>query len=162
MAGAGTCGHAQQAFRSRLEIVTDSGAAVSDPGLRRGVNADAMALTSAGPWTIAVVCDGVSMSPRPERAAQVATDTAAATLVSRLPAELPEDALHAAAAAAGKAVAALATSTQAAPACTYVAGVVGPQGIWVSWIGDSRAYRLPDDGTGMAMTEDDTGAEDAR
>ncbi|WP_187357038.1 PP2C family protein-serine/threonine phosphatase, partial [Actinomadura sp. CNU-125] len=60
-----------------------------------------------------------------------------------------------------RAVAALAASVRSAPACTYLAGVAGPGGFWVSWIGDSRAYWLPDDGPGALLTEDDTGELDA-
>ncbi|WP_017600104.1 protein phosphatase 2C domain-containing protein, partial [Nocardiopsis lucentensis] len=88
------------------------------------VNADAMGVVAAGGWTVGVVCDGVSMSPRSDRAALVA-------------------------------------SVDAAPACTYVAAAVGAGGVWVSWVGDSRAYWLPDEGPGFALTEDDTGAHDA-
>ncbi|BCJ68909.1 hypothetical protein GCM10009779_13040 [Polymorphospora rubra] len=157
------CGGAQPAYRARLEVTMDGGAAgVSDRGLRRGVNADAMVVTTAGSWTIGVVCDGVSMSPRPERAAQVAAVTGAAVLAGRLEAgAIPEDALEEAAVRAGRVVVALAASPDAAPACTYVAGVAGPAGIWASWIGDSRAYWLPAEGVGMALSEDDTGEYDA-
>jgi serine/threonine protein phosphatase PrpC len=153
------CGKGQPAFRSYLEITSDNGAAgVSDRGLRRGVNADAMALTMVDGWTIGVVCDGVSMSPRPERAAQVAAETGATVLATQLQAgALPEVALLNAANRAGRAVAALAASVHAAPACTYVAGIAGPAGIWASCVGDSRAYWLPDEGVGMMLTEDDTG-----
>ncbi|MEU2431750.1 protein phosphatase 2C domain-containing protein [Streptomyces sp. NPDC007861] len=157
------CGGAQPAFRARVEATADDGAAgVSDRGKRRGVNADAMALATAGSWTIGVVCDGVSMSPRAERAALVAAEVGAASLVVRLrDGAVPEVALHEAAVRAGRAVAALAASVDAAPACTYVAGIAGPEGVWSAWIGDSRAYWLPDEGTGMALTEDDVGAYDA-
>ncbi|MET9249070.1 protein phosphatase 2C domain-containing protein [Nonomuraea sp. NPDC003709] len=149
------CGQAQPAFRSHLEITTGGGAGVSDRGLRRGVNADAMALAGDGAWTIGVVCDGVSMSPRSERAARIAADTGASTLAARLRAgALPETALADAATRAGRAVAALAESAHAAPACTYAAGIAGQGGIWACWIGDSRAYWLPDEGAGMALTED--------
>jgi serine/threonine protein phosphatase PrpC len=153
------CGGAQPAFRSYLEVTADDGAAgVSDRGLRRGVNADAMALTRTGTWTIGVVCDGVSMSPRAERAAQVAAETGMSALVAGLRAGvLPEVALFDAAIRASRAVTALAASVHAAPACTYVAGIAGPDGIWSNWIGDSRAYWLPDEGPGMALTEDDAG-----
>ncbi|GII54474.1 hypothetical protein Pth03_28630 [Planotetraspora thailandica] len=152
------CGEAQPAFRSHLEITAGGGAAgVSDRGLRRGVNADAMALAVSGEWTLGVVCDGVSMSPRAERAAWVAAEVGAATTAAALRSNvIPETALSDAAAHAGRAVAALAGSVRSAPACTYVAGVAGPDGIWACWIGDSRAYWLPDDGPGMALTEDDT------
>ncbi|MEU0374198.1 protein phosphatase 2C domain-containing protein [Streptomyces sp. NPDC006283] len=157
------CGEAQPAFRSRLEITArDGSAGITDRGKHRGINADAMALTMTGPWTIGVVCDGVSMSPRGERAAQVASEVGLATLASRLAdGVLPEVALGAAAVRAGRAVAALATSPDAAPACTYVAGIAGPEGMWSAWIGDSRAYWLPDEGPGMVLTEDDTGEHEA-
>ncbi|WP_371499898.1 protein phosphatase 2C domain-containing protein [Kitasatospora sp. NBC_00374] len=173
------CGKAQPGFRSRVEITAggtaagagetegrtteDRAAGVSDRGKHRGVNADAMALATAdGGWTIGVVCDGVSMSPRSERAARVAAEVGAAALAARLEeGMLPEYALTDAAVRAGRAVGALAASVAAAPACTYVAGIAGPQGIWSAWIGDSRAYWLPDEGPGMALTEDDTGELDA-
>lgn len=157
------CGTAQPSFRARLEATAGAGAAaVSDRGLLRAVNADAMMLITAGSWTIGVVCDGVSMSPRSKRAARVAAQTGAATLAAHLEAgALPEDAHHRAAVRAGRAVAALAASVDAAPACTYVAATAGPQGLWCGSVGDSRAYWLPDHGPGMALTEDDTGEHDA-
>ncbi|MGN9790007.1 PP2C family protein-serine/threonine phosphatase [Streptomyces sp. OZ13] len=159
------CGHAQPAFRSHVEVTAADGAAgVSDRGRRRGVNADAMALTRCGDWTIGVVCDGVSMSPRSERAAQVAAEVGARVLGARLPVGvLPETALREAVARAAQAVAALAGpgDTDVAPACTFVAGVAGPAGIWSASVGDSRAYWLPDEGTGMTLTEDDIGEHDA-
>ncbi|WP_405503549.1 hypothetical protein OG501_34520 [Streptomyces niveus] len=87
-----------------------------------------MALTATGDWTIGVVCDGVSMSPRAERAAQVATTVGAARLAAGLrEGVLPETALEDAAAHAGRAVSALAASVDAAPACTYVAGIAAPR-----------------------------------
>ncbi|MFI6085537.1 PP2C family protein-serine/threonine phosphatase [Streptomyces sp. NPDC051217] len=157
------CGELQPSFRSHLETTLGTGAAgVSDRGKRRGLNADAMVLTGSGDWTIGVVCDGVSMSPRAERAAQVATTVGAAHLAKGLrEGTLPETVLADAAAHAGRAVSALAASVHAAPACTYVAGIVGPEGIWCAWIGDSRAYWLPDEGTCVALTEDDSGRHDA-
>ncbi|MBB6553101.1 PP2C family protein-serine/threonine phosphatase [Nonomuraea rubra] len=48
-----------------------------------------------------------------------------------------------------------------APACTYVAGVAGRDGVWACWVGDSRAYWLPGEGVATAMTEDDTGEHEA-
>ncbi|MEU5995973.1 protein phosphatase 2C domain-containing protein [Spirillospora sp. NPDC047418] len=154
------CGGPQPAFRSHLEITTATGAAVTDRA-RRDRNADAATLAASGAWTIGVVCDGVSMSPRADRAARVAAETAANVLASRLAAgDLPEHALDEAALRASRAVTALAASVHSAPACTYVAGIAGPDGIWASWIGDSRAYWLPGDGPGMTLSEDDTDARD--
>ncbi|WP_405818384.1 protein phosphatase 2C domain-containing protein [Streptomyces sp. NBC_00838] len=157
------CGEPQPAYRAHIETTLAAGAAgVSDRGKHRGVNADAMTLTAAGAWTIGVVCDGVSMSPRADRAARVAADAGAARLGAGLrEGALPETVLVEAAARAGRAVGALAASVDQAPACTYVAGIAGPEGIWCAWIGDSRAYWLPDDGTCLALTEDHSGRHDA-
>ncbi|MGW2691636.1 PP2C family protein-serine/threonine phosphatase [Streptomyces sp. NPDC001296] len=157
------CGLAQPAFRAHVEITVGADAAgVSDRGHRREVNADALALAATGLWTVGVVCDGVSLSPRPERAARVAVKAAAAALIARLrEGQLPEVALAEAAGRAGRAVSALAAVRDGAPACTFVAGVAGPEGIWSAWIGDSRAYWLPGEGPGLLMSEDDTGDHDA-
>ncbi|MCE7007492.1 protein phosphatase 2C domain-containing protein [Kibdelosporangium philippinense] len=156
------CGAVQPRYRAHIELAVKSGAAaVTDRGLRRGINADAMALLDADPWTIGVVCDGVSMSPRPERAAQVAAATASQVLATELEANtLPEAALEKAAARASQAVSALGTP-ESAPACTYIAGIAGESGIWTSWIGDSRAYWIPAEGPAILLTEDDTGDLDA-
>ncbi|WP_078661595.1 PP2C family protein-serine/threonine phosphatase [Streptomyces sp. NRRL B-24484] len=156
------CGAGRPGYRSHLEIGLTGGAAgVSDRGRHREVNADAMALTTAGPWTVGVVCDGVSMAPRGERAARLAADVGAAALVARLTeGVLPETALAESALRAGRAVTALAASPDPAPACTYAAGIAGPEGVWSTWVGDSRVYWLPDEGPGTALTEDDTGELD--
>ncbi|MGW3246212.1 PP2C family protein-serine/threonine phosphatase [Streptomyces sp. NPDC001070] len=156
------CGVAQPAFRSRVETTAGGAAGVSDRGRRREVNADAMAVTTAGTWTIGVVCDGVSMSPRSERAARLAAEVASTALAAALRAgTVPEIALDAAARRADGAVRALATSPDEAPACTFVAAVAGPEGFWCASIGDSRAYWLPDEGLALTLTEDDTGELDA-
>ncbi|MFF3255044.1 PP2C family protein-serine/threonine phosphatase [Actinacidiphila glaucinigra] len=156
------CGVAQPAFRSRVEATAGGAAGVSDRGKRREVNADAMAVTTAGAWTIGVVCDGVSMSPRSERAARLAAEVASGALApALLSGTAPEIALEDATRRAGRAVAALAVSPDEAPACTFVAGVTGPGGLWCAWIGDSRAYWLPDEGLAIALTDDDTGELDA-
>lgn len=153
------CGADQPDHRVRMEAIGARGAAgVSDRGSRRGINADALALAAAGEWTAGVVCDGVSMSPRAERAAQLAAETGCAALAERLVGgDLPETALSRSAARAGRAVEALSGAGSPAPACTYVAGAVGPEGLWVAWIGDSRAYWLPERGPAVLLTEDDTG-----
>ena len=158
------CGADQPDFRLRMEVTGPDGAAgVSDRGLRRGINADAMTATVTGEWTAGVVCDGVSMSPRAERAAQLAVEVGGGVLAERLAAgDLPETALCRSAARAGQAVDALAGSEPTAPACTYVAGAVGPEGLWVAWVGDSRAYWLPEQGgPALLLTEDDTGESGA-
>ncbi|MFL1381960.1 MULTISPECIES: PP2C family protein-serine/threonine phosphatase [unclassified Nocardiopsis] len=150
----------------------DAGGAAgyTERGPGRRINADALSLRTAGRWTVGAVCDGVSMAPRAERAARIAAEVTVAALARALSAgAIPEDALTDATARAGRAVAALAVPggpdpldpVPLAPSCTQVACVVGERGLWVSWVGDSRAYWLPDSGTGMLLTEDDTGAHDA-
>ncbi|MFE0423724.1 PP2C family protein-serine/threonine phosphatase [Streptomyces sp. NPDC058953] len=124
------CGHVRPGFRARLEVAVASGAAgVGDRGLRREINADALALAAgpSGEWTVGVVADGVSMAPRAERAARIAADTAAAVAGRLLTAgELPESALYEALRRAGRAVTALAAGAGPAPATTCVVGAVGP------------------------------------
>jgi serine/threonine protein phosphatase PrpC len=145
-----------------VETTAGGAAGVSDRGKRREVNADAMALATSGAWTIGVVCDGVSMSPRSERAARLAAEVASTALAAALRAgTVPEIALDDAARRADRAVRALATSPDEAPACTFVAAVAGPEGLWCAWIGDSRAFWLPEEGLALALTEDDTGELDA-
>nr|BFE53511.1 hypothetical protein GCM10017745_69380 [Saccharothrix mutabilis subsp. capreolus] len=159
------CGLNQTDFRAHVESTVDGAAFVTNRGLRRAVNADAVVLTTAGEWTVGVVCDGVSLSARPERAAQVAAEAGASTLVKALTVNtLPETALTDSVAHAARAVAALAggpSTLGVAPATTYVAAVVGPQGLWAAGVGDSRAYWLPDEGPGLLLTEDDTSEHDA-
>jgi serine/threonine protein phosphatase PrpC len=144
------CGLRQPTGRDHAE--TDLGdpagaAGVTDKGLRRSRNEDAMALLSTGDLTIAVVCDGVGSSPRADEASALAVETASAALARGLPAEEAFD-------LANRAVSKLATSIDDAPASTYVSAVIGKGGaeITLAWAGDSRAYWLPG---GVPLTEDD-------
>ncbi|WP_246083024.1 protein phosphatase 2C domain-containing protein [Nonomuraea diastatica] len=140
------CGLRQPTGRDHAEIVLDGGAAgVTDRGLRRSRNEDAMALVTAGDATVTVVCDGVGSSPRADEASAVAVETAAAALAGGLS---PEEAFD----LAGRAVSKLATSVHDAPACTYVSAVVEPGRVTLGWAGDSRAYWIPD---GTPLTTDD-------
>ncbi|HEX4816161.1 MAG TPA: protein phosphatase 2C domain-containing protein [Nonomuraea sp.] len=123
-------------------------AAVTDRGLRRARNEDAVALRAAGDAVVTVVCDGVGSSPRADEAAAVAVEAAAAALVRGLP---HEEAFG----LAGRAVTNLATSVHDAPACTYVAAVVRPGRVTLAWAGDTRAYWVAGDGIGTPLTADD-------
>ncbi|MFI6926682.1 PP2C family serine/threonine-protein phosphatase [Nonomuraea spiralis] len=145
------CGARQPTGRDHAETVLDGGAAaVTDRGLRRARNEDAMALLATGDAVVTVVCDGVGSSPRADEASAAAVSTAGAALAAGLSSQEAFE-------LAGKAVAALATSVHDAPACTYVSAVAGPGGITLSWAGDTRAYWLPgeDPGQGVLLTEDD-------
>lgn len=140
------CGARQPTARDHAEIVLDGGAAaVTDRGLRRARNEDAMALLAHGDAVVTVVCDGVGSSPRADQASAVAVETAGAALGRGMSSQEAFE-------LAGKAVAALATSVDDAPACTYVAAVAEPGRITLSWAGDTRAYWLPE---GVLLTEDD-------
>ncbi|MGI8335401.1 PP2C family protein-serine/threonine phosphatase [Actinomadura scrupuli] len=150
-------------------------AGVSDKGLRHSKNEDAMALAAVPDGVAAVVCDGVSSSPRPEDASQVAADTGVAVLVKELESGADaETATRRAVLQAAQAVAALAPSEHDAPACTYVSALTGAGTVTVGWVGDSRAYWLPvtmgrpldplgtdsgGSGRGRRLTQDDSWAE---
>ncbi|MFI6326262.1 protein phosphatase 2C domain-containing protein [Nonomuraea sp. NPDC050556] len=151
------CGLKQPGDRDHREAELPCGAAgVSDRGLRHRRNEDAMALTEAAGLTVGVVCDGVSTSPRPDQAAAVAAETGAAALVEALSGgHDPEAATRAAFGRALRAVAELAATVRQAPACTYLSAIAGPGRVTVGWVGDSRAYWLPDGAAPALLTVDD-------
>ncbi|WP_214417315.1 PP2C family serine/threonine-protein phosphatase [Sphaerisporangium fuscum] len=138
------CGMLQPSGRDHVEIVLETSAAVSDRGLRHSRNEDAMALLTAGAGTVvAVVCDGVSSSPRPDEASQAAADIAAVTIAKRLAeGDDAESATREGVRLAADTVAASAHPGEDSPACTYVSAVVAPRQVTVGWVGDSRAYWL--------------------
>jgi len=140
------CGLAQPTGRDRVELDLGGAAGVSDRGRRHHRNEDALALRT-GERLVAVVCDGVSTSDRPDDAARLAADTAADVLAAG---GSTEDAVGAAA----EAVAALAPGCVEPPACTYVSAVLTGDEVRVGWVGDSRAYWLSDTEC-RALTEDD-------
>ncbi|WP_405820040.1 protein phosphatase 2C domain-containing protein [Streptomyces sp. NBC_00838] len=172
------CGHAQPRERDHVEQELDAVAAVSDRGLRHHRNEDAFAVSSAAlpdgsPAVIAIVCDGVSSATRPDEASAAASATANEVLLAALPRGThPQQAMHEAIVAAAEAVNLLATRpgragdheaahrAQNAPACTIVGAVVASGLLVVGWVGDSRAYWVPDDRTGppARLTEDDSWA----
>ncbi|HVV19912.1 MAG TPA: protein phosphatase 2C domain-containing protein [Pseudonocardiaceae bacterium] len=146
-----SCGFAQPAARDRVELDLGFVAGVSDRGLRHHRNEDAMALRvttdpadpTRAEHVVAVVCDGVSTSDRPDDAAKAAADAAADLLLRSArehgdPAESTRDAIG----AALDAVIALTPTGLAgnAPACTIVSAVVADGAVTVGWVGDSRAY----------------------
>jgi serine/threonine protein phosphatase PrpC len=119
----------------------------------------ALAKTPAGLASLAIVCDGVSTSTRPDEASQTAAETALSVLAEALQAGIAtEDALVTAALSADAAVRDLGEGSVNAPATTFVAGVATAASVTVCWIGDSRAYWLPaDDGlAAQVLTRDDS------
>ncbi|MCB5906676.1 protein phosphatase 2C domain-containing protein [Streptomyces pinistramenti] len=169
------CGQAQPRERDHLERELAGSAAVSDRGHRHHRNEDFFALTATAlpdgaPAVVAVVCDGVSSATRPDEASEAASGAASDSLLASLPRGVhPQQALHEAIVTAAAAVNALAVQDEAgqeehrrqnAPACTLVGAVVGGGLLTVGWVGDSRAYWIPDDRTvpPARLTEDDSWA----
>ncbi len=148
-------------------------AGVCDRGVRHHRNEDAMALyadPAPGGRAVLVVCDGVSSSTDSDRASLAAARASVEVLAAPLPrglgtAESVEAAaasvLGRAAAAADAAVIAHTDPSSTNPAsCTWVAAVVEGTTVRYGWIGDSRAYLLPDAGPGRRLTVDDSLAQE--
>ncbi|MFE5623270.1 protein phosphatase 2C domain-containing protein [Streptomyces virginiae] len=163
------CGHAQPRERDHVEEELGSVAAVSDRGLRHHRNEDsfavsATALPDGSAATVAIVCDGVSSASRPDEASAAAAAAANEALLEALPRGAhPQEAMHEAILAAAAAVNALAPEVpgaQNAPACTLVGAVVSGGLLTIGWVGDSRAYWVPDDRAALPrrLTEDDSWA----
>jgi serine/threonine protein phosphatase PrpC len=133
--------------RDHAEVDLGPAAGVSDRGLRHHRNEDAMALAAEqapdGPVVVAVVCDGVSSSARPDEASQVAAQAALPVLVAAVRAggDLGEAAL-AAVAAARHAIADLQGPGGDTSATTFVSAVASGYEVTLCWLGDSRAYWL--------------------
>jgi serine/threonine protein phosphatase PrpC len=139
-------------------------AGVTDRGLRHVRNEDAMALatadTSAGPVAIAVVCDGVSTSPRADDASLAATQASIrALLASAQQGEDPAEASLAAVRAAHQALTGLGSPGDA-PSATYISAVIDDDAVTVCWLGDSRAYWLSAGPDPVRLSTDDSLAEE--
>jgi serine/threonine protein phosphatase PrpC len=162
------CGLRQPSEDDRTERDFGPAAAgVTDRGKRHPRNEDAFALRIVdGRAVVAVVCDGVSTSDRPDQAARLACATALDTLVEALGADTdPGTATGTAIGAASKAVIALADPgvvVERAPACTYVSAVTTEDTVVVGWLGDSRAAWLAADATSSSawLTTDDSWAQE--
>ncbi len=160
--------------RPRDHVVreVDDAAAVSDRGHHHVRNEDAFALGIVGPYTAAIVCDGVSTTSHPDRAARAASRAALGDLRARsrragglglvAPADLLVRALRAAQAAVLE-VPELEEGRDAdTPSTTIVAALVEPGRAVVASIGDSRAYWIaPAPEESGLLTTDDSWAEEA-
>src|SRR4051795_1748087 len=133
--------------RDHAEVDLGPAAGVSDRGLRHHRNEDAMALAAEqapdGPAVVAVVCDGVSSSARPDQASLASAEAALPVLVAAVRAgdDLGEASL-AAVAAARRAVANLQGPGGDTSATTFVSAVARGYEVTLCWLGDSRAYWL--------------------
>jgi PPM family protein phosphatase len=160
------CGRAQPTGRDRMEFDLELVAGVSDRGRQRKRNEDSMAFGVLGPAeaptaVVAIVCDGVGSTERADSASQAAVDAAFESIVDELlDGRQPGEATGTGAASAYSAVNVLARpdSPETAPSCTFVSAVVTAEEITVGWIGDSRAYWVPDSPStpSRRITTDDT------
>lgn len=153
-----------------MEEHLDAVAVVSDRGHRHHRNEDYFAVShtfspSGTDVVVAVVCDGVSSSTRPDEASATAARVACTSLHENLPNGVPaRQAMHEALSRAGEAVSALAdphrSPEENSPACTLVSSVIMENILTVGWVGDSRAYWIPDDRGSVParLTEDDSWA----
>lgn len=157
------CGQRRGAAPDHAEVAMEAVAAVTDRGHRRRRNEDAVAIGERRGAAMAVVCDGVSTSSRADAAALAAVEAGIRALLDRVGPDGPAAATSAGARAAQTAVAAVADSGDRAnaPSCTYVSVVVTDAGVAVGWVGDSRAYWLPDGDPSGAdpVTVDPDGAD---
>jgi serine/threonine protein phosphatase PrpC len=168
----GHCGHAPPRRRDHMEQELARVCAVTDRGVRHRRNEDAFAVAETAlpdgtPAAIAVVCDGVSSSPRPDAASEMASATASEALCTALSSGVKaRQAMHEALLAASESVNYLAEdgisdSEANAPACTFVSAITTGELLTVGWVGDSRAYWIPDDrafDNPARLTEDDSWA----
>jgi serine/threonine protein phosphatase PrpC len=151
------------------EVDLGPAAGVTDRGLRHLRNEDAVALgsqqTPGGLVVVAVVCDGVSSSPRPDEASQAAARASLPVLLEavRDSADLAE-ACVAAVAAARASVAGLGEPANERSATTFLSAVAARDQVTLCWLGDSRAYWLApaeseSEAESAQLTRDDSVAE---
>ena len=151
------CGQRRSAGHDHRELDLGVVAGVTDRGQRHHRNEDAMGLGTGSGALVAVVCDGVSSSNRPDTASHAAVHAATPVLLDGLD-EGPELAIVAAARAAQAAAALVAGSEPGPnpPSSTFVCAVVQDGTVTVGWVGDSRAYWLPETGEPECLTVDDS------
>jgi len=144
------------------EVDLGTAAGVTDRGLRHHRNEDAMALgaeqTADGLVVVAVVCDGVSSSPRPDEASHAAAQAALPVLIEavRTGRDLAE-ASQAAVVAGRKSVAGLGEPENERSASTFLSVVAAPGDVTLCWLGDSRAYWLAQaESDSVQLTHDDS------
>ncbi|QJW37204.1 PP2C family serine/threonine-protein phosphatase [Cellulosimicrobium protaetiae] len=157
-------------------------AGVCDRGVRHSRNEDAMALAASASATAdrafaaLVVCDGVSSAPDSDVASLAAARAARDVLAAGAPegtspvvgeptarvaawSALVGDASRAAQDAILATVGAMA-DRENPPSCTFVAAVVDGPLVVTGWVGDSRAYWIPDEGEAQQLSVDDSWAQE--
>jgi serine/threonine protein phosphatase PrpC len=154
----------------REEIDLGTGAAITDRGLRRRRNEDAMAIAVVGNRAAAAVCDGVASTANPDLAARAAATEALACLepLLHVPDQLRVQDMAArireAFARARQAVMGVPDDepdgNDLSPSTTMVAALATPEHIVIGNVGDSRAYWCSPAGCQL-LTTDDSWAQEA-
>jgi PPM family protein phosphatase len=154
------CGQRRPHGKDHNELKLGNLAAVTDKGHRHHRNEDAVGIGLLAAGSVGVVCDGVSSSTRPDAASNAAIDAALEALVEALDRGVSAGEAIAGATGAAQAAAALAAGPDPGtnpPASTFVCAVVACDTVTVGWVGDSRAYWLPDGaGEPSCLTVDDS------
>ena len=142
----------------RREIDAGFAGGLTNTGLVKARNQDALFLETVGETAVAVVCDGVSSSSGGDAAARVACLSAGRVLSTDRGHRGPEAAMRTAIASAQRAVLGVPwarNSDLAAPSCTFIATLWDGRQVTVGSVGDSRAYWI-DEKASHRLTDDDS------
>jgi PPM family protein phosphatase len=152
--------------REHLEIAFADLVGITDRGLRRARNEDALAMDRLQRQRarVLVVCDGVSTSAEPALASQAAADAALAYLTGAVARGHPnlELAMKDAIGAAQRAVCRVPFAQdgeEGPPATTLVAALLMDGRATLGWVGDSRAYFVGES-EAWQLSHDDTWLEE--
>ncbi len=153
-----TCGQRRPAGEDHSELDLGEVAGVTDRGRRVHRNEDALGLAVRPDCTVAVVCDGVGSSTRPDAASHAAVDAALPALLAVLDRDgvggRGDRRRHPRRPGRGRAGRRATAGEQPAELDVRLRG--RPSGrVTVGWVGDSRAYWLPADGPAECLTTDD-------
>ena len=159
-----SCGFRREAReRDRIEFVQSNLAGVTDRGLRHHRNEDYFACAKVDENYVLVVCDGVSSSQDPDKAAKVAAEAACKALTAAVQSDVEiEQAIKVAFATALTSVCAIPYTKSVdadPPSTTIVAAVVQNGTATIGCAGDSRAYWISPNGS-KQLTKDDSWISD--
>ncbi|TGO05595.1 protein phosphatase 2C domain-containing protein [Serinibacter arcticus] len=148
-----------------------------DRGVVHTKNEDAMSLgvlDPEGDVAVIVVCDGVSSAPDSDVASLAAARAASTVILDGIRNAAAPSAeqirelsglLGRAAVVGNEAVVATTpadrTEQENPPSCTFVAAAIDGPLVVTAWLGDSRAYWLPDDGAPRQLSVDHSWAQEA-
>src|SRR5690242_2889177 len=155
-----SCGQRRPSGKNHTELDLGAVSGVTDIGHRHHVNEDAIAIGVGDGAVVGIVCDGVSSSSRADTASHAAVAAAVTTMLDALgDGDDPESAILAAGRSAQAAAALVGGSIPGPnpPSCTFVCAIATAEQVTVGWVGDSRAYWLPDgDDEPLQLTVDDS------